>query len=105
MTIFKLAVKSLCFYWRSNLAVLAAVIVSVAVLAGALAVGDSVENSLKVMADARLGGAEFALIGGERFLVRDFKRKEGFKRAMELARKWVLYRQDYCGCIYSMRRR
>jgi len=42
-------------------------------------------------------------IGGGRFLVRDFKKKEGFKRAMELAKKWTLYRQDYCGCIYSMR--
>ena len=44
-------------------------------------------------------------IGGEKFLVRDFKKKEGFKRAMELAKKWTLYRQDYCGCIYSTRRR
>ena len=44
-------------------------------------------------------------IGGERFLVRDFKKKAGFQRATELAREWELYRQDYCGCIYSMRRR
>ena len=44
-------------------------------------------------------------IGGERFLVRDFKKREGFKRATELAKKWALYRQDYCGCIYSMRNR
>lgn len=42
-------------------------------------------------------------IGGERFLVRDFKKKAGFQRATELAKKWALYRQDYCGCIYSMR--
>lgn len=40
-------------------------------------------------------------IGGERFLIRDFKKKDGFKRAIELAKKWALYRQDYCGCIYS----
>jgi len=44
-------------------------------------------------------------VGGERFLARDFKKKEGFKRAEELAKKWALYRQDYCGCIYSMRNR
>lgn len=44
-------------------------------------------------------------IGGERFLARDFKKKEGFKRTIELAKKWALYRQDYCGCIYSMRNR
>ncbi len=42
-------------------------------------------------------------IGGERFLARDFKKKEGFQRAMELAKKWALYQQNYCGCIYSMR--
>ena len=42
--------------------------------------------------------------GGGRFLVRDFKKKAGFQRATELARKLGLYRQNYCGCIYSMRR-
>jgi len=42
-------------------------------------------------------------IGGERFLLRDFKKKEGFKRAGELARQWGLYRQHYCGCRYSLR--
>jgi predicted adenine nucleotide alpha hydrolase (AANH) superfamily ATPase len=42
-------------------------------------------------------------IGGEKFLVRDFKKKDGFKRAVQLAKKWELYRQDYCGCVYSMR--
>jgi len=43
-------------------------------------------------------------IGGNRFMVRDFKKQAGFQRATELARKWELYRQNYCGCIYSMRR-
>lgn len=42
-------------------------------------------------------------IGGDQFLVRDFKKREGFKRAMELAKEWNLYRQNYCGCRYSMR--
>ncbi len=42
-------------------------------------------------------------VGGDRFLVRDFKKKEGFKRATELAKKLDLYRQDYCGCVYSRR--
>jgi predicted adenine nucleotide alpha hydrolase (AANH) superfamily ATPase len=42
-------------------------------------------------------------IGGDRFLVRDFKKKAGFQRAIELAKQWELYRQDYCGCIYSRR--
>ena len=42
-------------------------------------------------------------IGGESYLARDFKKRDGFKRTMELARDWNLYRQSYCGCIYSMR--
>lgn len=44
-------------------------------------------------------------IGGEKFLARDFKKQDGFRRAIELAKSWSLYRQDYCGCVYSMRRR
>lgn len=43
-------------------------------------------------------------IGGEKFLARDFKKQAGFQRAMELAKQWELYRQNYCGCIYSMRK-
>ena len=42
-------------------------------------------------------------IDEERFLVRDFKKKAGFQRAIELAKQWELYRQDYCGCVYSRR--
>jgi hypothetical protein len=41
--------------------------------------------------------------GGDKFLPRDFKKKEGFKKATELARNWGLYRQNYCGCEYSIR--
>ena len=44
-------------------------------------------------------------IGGDSFLARDFKKKGGFQRATELAMKWSLYRQDYCGCLYSMTKR
>ncbi|MDP2931520.1 MAG: epoxyqueuosine reductase QueH [Chloroflexota bacterium] len=44
-------------------------------------------------------------VGGDSFLERDFKKQEGFKRAIELAKTWALYRQDYCGCMYSLRDR
>ena len=44
-------------------------------------------------------------IGGDRFLIGDFKKKGGFERAVEMAKKWSLYRQHYCGCIYSLRER
>jgi predicted adenine nucleotide alpha hydrolase (AANH) superfamily ATPase len=43
------------------------------------------------------------IIGGDKFLVRNFKKKDGFRRSIQLAKDWELYRQNYCGCIYSMR--
>jgi len=41
-------------------------------------------------------------IGGGKFLARDFKKQDGFKRANEIARQLNIYRQHYCGCVYSM---
>ena len=38
-----------------------------------------------------------------KYLYSDFKKKEGYKRSNELARKYNLYRQDYCGCKYSLK--
>ena len=35
------------------------------------------------------------------FLYSDFKKEEGYKRSIELSKEFELYRQDYCGCIYS----
>jgi predicted adenine nucleotide alpha hydrolase (AANH) superfamily ATPase len=43
-------------------------------------------------------------IGGDKFLVRDFKKKDGYKRSLEIARERDLYRQDYCGCVYSIKK-
>ncbi len=36
-----------------------------------------------------------------KFLPADFKKKNGYKTSIELSKKYNLYRQDYCGCIYS----
>jgi predicted adenine nucleotide alpha hydrolase (AANH) superfamily ATPase len=41
-------------------------------------------------------------IGGDQFLKIDFKKKNGFKKAIEISKKLDLYRQNYCGCIYSL---
>ena len=38
---------------------------------------------------------------GVKYLPSDFKKKEGYKRSVELSKKYNLYRQDYCGCVYS----
>lgn len=46
---------------------------------------------------------------GEKFGVRhlpsDFKKKNGYKRSVELSKVYGLYRQDYCGCVFSKRER
>ena len=36
-----------------------------------------------------------------RWLPSDFKKRNGFKRSLELSAEYDLYRQEYCGCIYS----
>ena len=38
---------------------------------------------------------------GVPYLYSDFKKKNGYKRSIELSNKYGLYRQDYCGCIFS----
>ena len=37
------------------------------------------------------------------YLYSDFKKKEGYKRSIELSKEYDLYRQDYCGCVFSRR--
>lgn len=36
-----------------------------------------------------------------KWLYSDFKKKEGYKKSIELSKKYNLYRQDYCGCLFS----
>lgn len=38
---------------------------------------------------------------GIKFLHSDFKKREGYKRSIELSKEYDLYRQDYCGCLYA----
>ena len=46
-------------------------------------------------------GRQFAARHGVAFLAADFKKQDGFKKSVELSRTHGLYRQDYCGCLYS----
>ncbi len=50
-------------------------------------------------------GSEAAEIYGVRFLPSDFKKRNGYKRSIELSGEYGLYRQDYCGCVFSQRGR
>ncbi len=40
---------------------------------------------------------------GVSYLPSDFKKRDGYKLSIELSQKYDLYRQNYCGCIYSQR--
>lgn len=46
-------------------------------------------------------GLELEKEYGIKYLLSDFKKKEGYKRSIELSRQYNLYRQDYCGCVFS----
>jgi len=44
---------------------------------------------------------EAAALYGVKSLPSDFKKRNGYKRSIELSKEYDLYRQDYCGCIFS----
>lgn len=46
-------------------------------------------------------GEALAAEYGIAYLPSDFKKKDGYKRSIELSREYDLYRQNYCGCVYS----
>ena len=50
-------------------------------------------------------GGEMAKTYGVPYLFSDFKKREGYKRSIQLSGEYGLYRQDYCGCIYSYNQR
>lgn len=50
-------------------------------------------------------GERLAAELGVKWLPSDFKKKNGYKRSIELSAEYALYRQDYCGCIYSKQER
>lgn len=47
-------------------------------------------------------GKELSDKYGVSYLYSDFKKKNGYKRSVELSKIYNLYRQNYCGCIYSI---
>ncbi len=55
------------------------------------------KNAAKINEIGERLSAEF----GVPFLPSDFKKKDGYKRSVELSREYDLYRQDYCGCVFS----
>ena len=48
-------------------------------------------------------GSRLAEEYGVKYLLSDFKKKNGYKRSIELSHEYGLYRQNYCGCVFSKR--
>lgn len=48
-------------------------------------------------------GEQTAQAYGLRYLHSDFKKRNGYLRSVELSREYGLYRQNYCGCVFSKR--
>lgn len=46
-------------------------------------------------------GGRLAEMYNVKYLYSDFKKKEGYKLSIEMSRQYGLYRQDYCGCMFS----
>ena len=63
--------------------------------------------SISPLKDAQLLnaiGRELSAEVGVPWLPSDFKKRNGYRRSCELSQQYGLYRQDYCGCIFSRRR-
>lgn len=48
-------------------------------------------------------GEKLSQESGVKWLPSDFKKKDGYKQSVELSGEYGLYRQNYCGCVYSKR--
>lgn len=59
------------------------------------------KNAVKLNEIGTALGAEY----GVSYLLSDFKKKNGYKRSVELSEEYGLYRQDYCGCQFSLENR
>ena len=48
-------------------------------------------------------GKKYSEEFGVKFLYSDFKKNDGYKKSIALSKEYDLYRQEYCGCIYSLK--
>jgi hypothetical protein len=81
-----LILRGLTYYWRTNLAVVLGVATAVAVLAGALVVGDSVRGSLRDLVLERLGETDYVIVSGGFFreqLESDLRTQSAFETSFD----------------------
>lgn len=58
-------------------------------------------EKLNVIGEALAAGVGMNAGKSPRWLTSDFKKNNGFKRSLEISEEYGMYRQEYCGCIYS----
>jgi len=85
MNILTLIIRNLWFYRKQYLAVMAGIVVSTAVLTGALIIGDSVRYSLQRITDVRLGTIKVALQTTDRFFRQELAREMAVKTKIAVA--------------------
>ena len=61
-------------------------------------------SPLKKAEVVNLAGEKLGRDYGVKYYTSDFKKKNGFKKSCDISKELGLYRQDYCGCKYSIRR-
>ncbi|HSB33369.1 MAG TPA: epoxyqueuosine reductase QueH, partial [Nitrospirota bacterium] len=49
-------------------------------------------------------GREEGVAAGVLFIEADMKKRDGFRKSVEISKRLGIYRQDYCGCRYSVRK-
>jgi epoxyqueuosine reductase len=62
-------------------------------------------NPFKNSDDIRRVGDEAGKKFGVKFVLKDFNAWTGYNRSLELSKKYDLYRQNYCGCVFSLNNR
>lgn len=87
---------SLCYNLRLEKAAMEAKKLGLDYFASTLSISP-MKNAEKLNRIGQELGAKYAVA----HLPNDFKKKNGYKRSIELSKDYNLYRQDYCGCIFS----
>ncbi len=90
MTRWQLAIRSLWFYWRTNVGALLGATTACMVLVGALVVGDCVKATLRSAALSRVGRAEFAMSSGDRLFSADLAGRVAKRARAKVAAMLVL---------------
>src|SRR3954463_9463212 len=86
--------RSIAFYWRTHLGVILGAALGAMVLIGALLVGDSVKATLRRQAELRIGRADVAMTGGDRFFRAALAEAADYKAAAVLMVRATVARAD-----------